>query len=69
MRNLDRLPFPHFIYEMGDYAKKRRVEAVYAKCIRNGKYFLADKIAKKYNLFRTYDKRKGQDRTDSRDNS
>ena len=57
MTNLDRILFPHLIQELRDYAKERHAESVYIKCIRNGKYLLADKIAKKYHLHRPYDKR------------
>ena len=44
------IPFPHLTDELISFAKKKRAETVYIKCLRAGKRTLAKKIAKKYEI-------------------
>lgn len=49
---ITKVPFPSLFTEMTDYAERivmeDKVNRVYGKCIKSGRYELADKIRKKY---------------------
>ena len=44
------IPFSNLMNELLDYGKNKKAQFTYNKCVRNRKFNLAEKIAKKYNL-------------------